>query len=80
MTTGAPGLRLGPYELIARIGAGGMGVKICHLQFPERFEREAQFILETAVGCNGAIRGTCFSLSAGASERLDLKNLRSPDR
>ncbi len=59
MTTAAPGLRLGPYELIARIGAGGMGevwratdtrldrsvaIKICHVQFSERFEREARAV------------------------------------
>ncbi len=59
MTTGASGLRLGPYELIDRIGAAGMGevwkatdtrlarnvaVQICHVQFAERFEREARAV------------------------------------
>src|SRR5271168_3330174 len=53
------GTRLGPYELFAPIGAGGMGevyrahdtrlgrdvaIKICHEQFTERFEREARAI------------------------------------
>src|SRR5687767_12044208 len=53
------GGRLGPYELIAPIGAGGMGevwkardtrlerivaVKFSHAQFTERFEREARAI------------------------------------
>ena len=52
----APGTRLGPYEILAPIGAGGMGevykardtrldrfvaVKISNEQFSERFEREA---------------------------------------
>src|SRR5881397_575170 len=53
------GARLGPYEILALIGAGGMGevykardtrldrtvaVKICAEQFSERFEREARAI------------------------------------
>src|SRR6266478_8838298 len=55
----ANGARLGPYEILAPIGAGGMGevykardtrlgrtvaVKICAEQFSERFEREARAI------------------------------------
>ena len=54
-----PGRRLGPYEIIAPIGKGGMGevykardtrlkrdvaIKICAAQFTERFEREARVI------------------------------------
>jgi len=54
-----PGDRLGPYELVAQIGAGGMGavwkardtrldrivaIKICEGRFSERFEREAKTI------------------------------------
>jgi len=53
------GQRLGPYEILAPIGAGGMGevykardtrlrrdvaIKICSGQFSERFEREARVI------------------------------------
>src|SRR6184192_4377220 len=53
------GTRLGPYEILALIGAGGMGevykardtrldrtvaVKICAEQFSERFEREARAV------------------------------------
>src|SRR5260221_4674223 len=53
------GTRLGPYEILAPIGAGGMGevykardtrldrvvaVKICAEQFSERFEREARAV------------------------------------
>ena len=53
----AAGTRLGPYEILARIGAGGMGevyrardprlhrdvaIKVSAAQFPERFEREAR--------------------------------------
>src|SRR5205809_223750 len=55
----AAGTRLGPYEILALIGAGGMGevykardtrldrtvaVKICAEQFSERFEREARAV------------------------------------
>jgi eukaryotic-like serine/threonine-protein kinase len=55
----APGTKLGPYEILASIGAGGMGevyrahdprlnrdvaVKISAAQFSERFEREAKAI------------------------------------
>jgi len=54
-----PGQRLGPYEILAPIGAGGMGevyrardtrlkrdiaIKVCAAQFSERFEREARVI------------------------------------
>src|SRR5262245_18841327 len=53
------GERLGPYELVARIGAGGMGevwkardtrldrtvaIKFSHAHFSDRFEREARAI------------------------------------
>ena len=53
------GQRLGPYEILAPIGKGGMGevykardtrlkrdvaIKICAAQFSERFEREARVI------------------------------------
>ena len=53
------GVRLGPYEILALIGAGGMGevyrardtrlgrevaIKICNEQFSERFEREARSV------------------------------------
>src|ERR1700738_5040905 len=55
----SPGSRLGPYEIIARIGAGGMGevhrardtrlgrevaIKVCAERFSDRFEREARAI------------------------------------
>jgi serine/threonine protein kinase len=54
-----PGSRLGPYDILAPIGAGGMGevwkardsrldrivaVKVCAEQFNERFEREARAV------------------------------------
>jgi Tol biopolymer transport system component/predicted Ser/Thr protein kinase len=55
----APGSRLGPYEIVAPIGAGGMGevykardtrldrivaIKVSKEQFSERFEREARAV------------------------------------
>src|SRR5438874_9317948 len=55
----ATGARLGPYEILSPIGAGGMGevykardtrldrtvaIKICTEQFSERFEREARAV------------------------------------
>ena len=55
----APGNRLGPYEILAPIGAGGMGevykardtrigrlvaIKISEARFSERFEREARAV------------------------------------
>ncbi len=54
-----PGTRLGPYEILAPIGAGGMGevykardtrldrivaIKVSHEKFSERFEREARAV------------------------------------
>ena len=54
-----PGTRLGPYEIVAPIGAGGMGevfkardtrldrivsIKISQARFSERFEREARAV------------------------------------
>lgn len=55
----APGTKLGPYEILMAIGAGGMGevysardtrlnrevaIKFCHEKFSDRFEREAKSI------------------------------------
>ena len=55
----APGERLGPYEIVGRAGAGGMGevwkardtrlgrdvaIKVCAEQFSDRFRREARAI------------------------------------
>src|SRR5438093_8901336 len=55
----APGARLGPYEIVAAVGAGGMGevfkardtrlnrtvaVKVSQQEFGERFEHEAQAV------------------------------------
>ena len=55
----APGVKLGPYEIVSRLGAGGMGevwrardprlnrdvaIKTSREQFNERFEREARAI------------------------------------
>src|SRR5687767_8322012 len=57
----AAGTKLGPYEILAPIGAGGMGevhrardlrlerfvaVKLSHANFSERFEREARAIAQ----------------------------------
>src|SRR5271156_899651 len=54
-----PGEKLGPYEILSRIGAGGMGevwkardtrldrivaIKTSHAKFSERFEREARAV------------------------------------
>src|SRR5437879_603358 len=59
MMTCSAGTRLGPYEIVSSIGAGGMGevwkardtrlgrtvaIKISAAQFSQRFEREAQAI------------------------------------
>ena len=59
MSSLAPGIRLGPYELISSLGAGGMGevwkardtrvdrivaIKSSQEQFSARFEREARAI------------------------------------
>jgi serine/threonine protein kinase len=53
----SPGDKLGPYQIISRIGAGGMGevwkardtrlgrdvaIKVSHEKFSDRFEREAR--------------------------------------
>ena len=55
----SPGARLGPYEILDAIGAGGMGevyrardtrldrtvaIKVASAQFTERFEREARAV------------------------------------
>jgi Tol biopolymer transport system component/tRNA A-37 threonylcarbamoyl transferase component Bud32 len=55
----APGMRLGPYEIVSALGAGGMGevwkardtrlnrlvaIKSSHTSFSDRFEREARAI------------------------------------
>jgi serine/threonine protein kinase len=55
----SPGTRLGPYEIVARVGAGGMGevyqatdtrlgrtvaIKVSRDEFSERFEREARAV------------------------------------
>jgi serine/threonine protein kinase len=55
----AAGTRLGPYEILAPVGAGGMGevwkardtrldrivaIKVSKIEFSERFEREARAV------------------------------------
>ena len=62
----APGTKLGPYEILAPIGAGGMGevyrardpwvgrdvaIKVSTEQFSERFKQEARTIV--ALNDNG---------------------------
>ena len=59
MISASAGLRLGPYELLSRIGAGGMGevwkardtrvgrlvaIKVSRAEFSDRFERETRAI------------------------------------
>jgi serine/threonine-protein kinase len=55
----SPGARLGPYEIVAPLGAGGMGavyrardprmgrevaIKLCAERFSDRFEREVRAV------------------------------------
>jgi len=59
MTTVQPGSQLGPFQILAAIGSGGMGevwkahdtrlnrivaIKVVHARFSERFEREARAV------------------------------------
>src|SRR5262245_3982886 len=59
MTTVQPGSQLGPFQILAAIGSGGMGevwkahdtrlnrivaIKVVHAKFSERFEREARAV------------------------------------
>jgi serine/threonine protein kinase len=59
MAANAPGLQIGPYTLLARVGAGGMGevwrardnrlnrvvaIKFPNAEFSQRFQREARAI------------------------------------
>ena len=65
-----PGARLGPYEIVGPIGAGGMGevykavdprlnrivaIKVSKEQFSERLEREARAVAALNRQSNGAV-------------------------